>query len=150
MRALHLILALGALAGAFPADAGSSLLIRDATVHTLTAAGTLDLTDGSLDARIVLTGRSEAAGARPDISVALKGPLSAPLRDVDVSALVSWLTLRAVENQATRLHAIEAPPRTVPTSKGRQAPALPVPIDIRPAPAPRNAGRPAASVGPQR
>jgi large subunit ribosomal protein L24 len=120
---------------------------KDAAV---TAAGTLDLTDGSLDARIVLTGRSEAAGARPDITVALKGPLSAPSRDVDVSALVSWLTLRAVENQATRLHAIEAPTRTVPASKGRQAPALPAPIDIRPAPAPRNAGRPAASVGPQR
>ena len=117
----------------------------------LSVAGTLDLTDGSIDTRLVLTGQNEAAGTRPDIFVALKGPLTAPTRSVDVSALVGWLTLRAVDDQAKRLRAIESTPsqqRARPTSKGKQAPALPAPINIRPAPAPRNAGRP-ASVGPQ-
>ena len=117
----------------------------------LSVAGTLDLTDGSINSRLVLSGQSEAAGARPDIFVTLKGPLAAPSRSVDVSALTGWLTLRSVENQAKRLRAIENAPtqsrgRSAP--KNKQAPALPAPIDITPAPAPRSAGQP-GSVGPQ-
>ena len=118
---------------------------KDASVSI---AGTLDLTDGSMDARLVLSGTDEAAGARPNIFVVLKGPLTAPTRSVDVSALTGWLTLRAVENQTKRLRAIEAVPPQQPRGRGtqKQAPALPAPIDIRPAPAPRSSGRPAASV----
>jgi large subunit ribosomal protein L24 len=115
----------------------------------LSVAGTLDLTDGSIDARLVLSGQAEAAGARPNIFVALKGPLTAPARAIDVSALTGWLTLRAVENQTKRLRAIEnvpLQPQGRGTPKTKQAPALPAPIDIRPAPAPRNAGQPPASV----
>jgi large subunit ribosomal protein L24 len=115
----------------------------------LSIAGTLDLTDGSMDARLALSGLEEAAGARPSIFVALKGPFAAPVRSVDVSALTGWLTLRAVENQTKRLRAIEnvpSPPRGRGVPNTKQAPALPAPIDIRPAPAPRSAGQPAASV----
>jgi uncharacterized protein involved in outer membrane biogenesis len=115
----------------------------------LSIAGTLDLTDGSVDARLILSGSAEAAGARPNIFVALKGPLVAPARSVDVSALTGWLTLRAVENQTKRLRAIEnvpAQPRGRGMPNTQQAPALPAPIDVRPAPAPRSAGQPAASV----
>jgi large subunit ribosomal protein L24 len=124
----------------------TSVQSKDATVSF---AGTLDLTDGSMDARLVLSGSDEAAGARPNIFVALKGPVTAPARSIDVSALTGWLTLRAVENQTKRLRAIENVPsqprgRGMPNTK--QAPALPAPIDIRPAPAPRSAGKPAASV----
>ena len=120
----------------------------------LSAASTLDLTDGTMDARLTLTGQGTAAGARPEIYVSLKGPSSAPTRTVDVSALTGWLTLRAVDDQAKRLRTMEnAPPqqraRPAPKNQSRQAPALPAPVDIRPAPAPRNAARPAASVGPQ-
>jgi len=118
----------------------------------LSITGMLDLIDGSINARLDLSGQSEAAGARPDISVNLKGPLTAPSRSVDVSALTAWLTLRSVENQTKRLRAIEsAPPQPRERSapKNKQAPALPAPIDIRPVPAPRSAGRPAASVGSQ-
>src|SRR6185437_1743089 len=46
--------------------------------------------------------------ARPELSVAVKGPLGAPTRAVDTSALVSWLTLRAAELQTRRIEAIEA------------------------------------------
>ena len=116
----------------------------------LAAAGTLDLTDGSVDARLEVTGLNEAAGARPNIGVSLTGPLAAPTRSIDVSALTGWLTLRAVENQTKTLRAIEsAPSRGKATPPNKQAPALPAPIDVRPAPAPRSARQPASSVGSQ-
>jgi uncharacterized protein involved in outer membrane biogenesis len=118
----------------------------------LSVAGTCDLTDGSINARLTLSGPSETAGAKPEIFVTLKGPLTTPSRSVDVSALTGWLTLRSVEDQTKRLRAIEnAPPqpRGRATPKSKQAPALPAPIDIRPVPAPHSAGRPAASVGSQ-
>ena len=121
----------------------------DAKDAGLSINGALDLTDGSIDARLTLSGLSEAAGARPNIFVALKGPVTAPARSIDVSALTGWLTLRAVENQTKRLRAIEnVPPqprgRGMPNTK--QAPALPAPIDVRPLPTPRSAGQPGASV----
>jgi large subunit ribosomal protein L24 len=143
----------------------------------LILGGNLDLTDGLLDARLVLSGPGEAAGARPDIYIALKGQIGAPQRSVDVSALTGWLTLRSVENQAKRLQAIErspakpdapAPQPPAPQSADTQtpraaapqpparhkkaspssrAPALPAPIDIRPLPEPSGVGRPQTSVG---
>ena len=115
----------------------------------LSVAGTLDLTDGSIDSRLVLSGSTQATGAPPKIFVALKGPLTAPSRSTDVSALTGWLTLRAVESQTKRLRAIESvpsQPRGRGAPKTKQAPALPAPIDIRPVPAPHSAGQPAASV----
>ena len=80
-----------------------SNISADSKDAALSLAGNLDLTDGSIDARLVLSGSSQAAGARPDIFMALKGPLAAPTRSIDVSALTGWLTLRAVENQAKKL-----------------------------------------------
>jgi large subunit ribosomal protein L24 len=126
----------------------------DSADAALSAASTLDLTDGTMDARLTLTGQGAAAGARPEIFVSLKGPSNTPARSVDVSALTGWLTLRAVDDQTKRLRTMEnSPPqqraRPAPKNQSQQAPALPAPVDIRPAPAPRNAGRPAASVGPQ-
>ena len=129
-----------------------SNVTADSKDAALSLAGNLDLTDGSIDARLVLSGSRQAAGARPDIFMALKGPLAAPARSIDVSALTGWLTLRAVENQAkqlrelkratsarnrnaqrqreTRMRAQAAPP-----PKRDMAPALPPPLDIRPVPA---------------
>jgi large subunit ribosomal protein L24 len=124
----------------------------DSKDAALSVAGAFDLTDGLVDARLVLSGQSEAAGARPDIFIALKGPMPDVSYSIDVSALTGWLTLRAVENQTKRLHAIEpAPPQpaTRPAPKVNPAPPLPAPTDIKPAPKPRSVGRPAASVGTQ-
>jgi large subunit ribosomal protein L24 len=96
--------------GPFTISAGQ-LRLSQAAIESkdadLAINGTIDLTDGSIDAHMVLSGSSEAAGARPDIFMALKGPVFAPSRSVDVSALSGWLTLRAVENQAKKLHEIE-------------------------------------------
>ncbi|MBI2713531.1 MAG: AsmA family protein [Rhizobiales bacterium] len=125
----------------------------DAKDAVLSLYGNLDLTDGSLDAHLVLSGLSQAAGARPDIFMALKGPVAKPSRSIDIAALSGWLTLRAIENQAKRLREIERAPQQPesqpPPPKSEQAPALPAPVDIRPAPAPRRERQPAASVGPQ-
>ncbi len=73
----------------------------------LSLTGNLDLTDGALSAHLVLSGSQEQSGARPDIFMALDGPVTAPARSIDVSALTGWLTLRAVENQAKQLREIE-------------------------------------------
>ena len=74
----------------------------------LSLSASFDLIDGLLDAHLALSGKS--SGIRPDIFMAIKGPLAAPERSVDVSALTGWLTLRAVENETKRLKAIEAAP----------------------------------------
>ena len=73
----------------------------------LTMSGALDLTNGLVDGHLVLSGADIAGGARPDIYMALNGPVSAPVRSVDVSALTGWLTLRAVDNEAKKLKAAE-------------------------------------------
>ena len=115
----------------------------------MSVTGMLDLTNGSFDTKLTLSGASDPGGSRPKIFVSLKGPVTIPSRNVDTSALSGWLTLRAVENQTKRLRSIENVPQQ-PQGRGlpktKQAPALPAPIDIRPAPTPRSAGQPAASV----
>jgi hypothetical protein len=138
----------------FPFQVASGQLgLADVSVESkeagLSVTGMLDLTNGSLDTKLTLSGANDPGGSRPKIFVSLKGPVTAPSRNVDVSALSGWLTLRAVENQTKRLRAIENVP-SQPQGRGlpktKQAPALPAPIDVRPAPTPRSAGQPAASV----
>jgi large subunit ribosomal protein L24 len=73
----------------------------------LSAAGNFDLASGAIDGRLVLSGAARSGGSRPDIFVALKGPLLSPDRTIDVSALSGWLTLRSIENQSKQLRAIE-------------------------------------------
>jgi large subunit ribosomal protein L24 len=77
----------------------------------LLLAGNADLAEGSIDARLTLSGPMIAEGSntiRPEILVTLRGPLTGPRRAIDVSALSGWLMLRSVERQAKRLDAIEA------------------------------------------
>jgi hypothetical protein len=70
-------------------------------------SGMLDLTDGLLDGRLVLSGTANAGGLRPDIYMGISGPVAAPRHSVDVAALTGWLTLRAVEIQAKKVKALE-------------------------------------------
>jgi uncharacterized protein involved in outer membrane biogenesis len=77
----------------------------------LTMAGTADLVEGDLNARLTLSSTAAAPNAaveHPAIFVSLKGPVSAPERSVDVSTLAAWLTMRSVEREAKRLKALEA------------------------------------------
>ncbi len=111
--------------GEFAVAAGQLRMNKFAVVSTdvrLSTAGSLDLTDGVMDARLVLSGVTEQDGARPDIYIALKGPVLAPQRNVDVSSLVGWLTLRAVDNQTKQLREIE---RRTPRQQPAPQPALP-------------------------
>ena len=73
--------------------------------------GSLHVSAADIDARLTLSQApppNALIAARPELSVAVKGPLGAPTRAVDTSALVSWLTLRAAELQTRRIEAIEA------------------------------------------
>ena len=77
----------------------------------LALAGGLDLNTGAVDARMTLTAPPPPhalISVRPELAVALKGPLAAPARTLDVSALTGWLSLRAAELQTRRLELIEA------------------------------------------
>jgi large subunit ribosomal protein L24 len=73
-------------------------------------SGGINLAEGALDARLTLSGAGgpgAPANTRPEVLVALKGPLDAPKRTVDVAALASWLALRAVEQQSKKLDVLE-------------------------------------------
>jgi large subunit ribosomal protein L24 len=100
--------------GALTAGAGQ-IRLADAKANgegaDLGMSGVFDLTSGILNARLVLTGVETAAGARPDIFLALNGPLGAPNKTIDVSGLTGWLTLRAIDQQSKKLDAIEAAPK---------------------------------------
>jgi large subunit ribosomal protein L24 len=127
----------------------------------LAVSGSLDLVTQMLDARLVLTSTSAPALAgRPELTIALKGPLAAPRRTLDVSTLAGWLALRSVEQQSKKLEQLEAerarpappipavpspPPAhpsaapsasAVPLPPAPRAAPLPPPVEIRPAPRP--------------
>jgi large subunit ribosomal protein L24 len=111
----------------------------DSKDAALSMAGNFDLTDGTIDARLVLSGMGQAAGSRPEIYLALQGPVTAPARSIDLSALSGWLTLRSIDNQSRQLREMEnAQPRpSGPKPKSEMAPA------------PGQSGRGEASVGSQ-
>jgi hypothetical protein len=78
---------------------------------TLSFFGALDLNSGAVDTRMTLSAPPPAhalIAMRPELAVALKGPLAAPARTLDVSALTGWLSLRATELQTRRLESLEA------------------------------------------
>ena len=77
----------------------------------LSLDGVLDLNSAAIDARMTLSGQPAANAlirTRPELALTVKGPLAAPETKLDISALVSWLTLRATELQTRRLELIEA------------------------------------------
>jgi large subunit ribosomal protein L24 len=127
----------------------------------LEATASLDLTDGTLDALLTLNGAPQTTGGlHPSVLIAFKGPLLQPKRAVDTSLLASWLALRAVEQQAKQLDAMEkaradmAPPTaSVPVPQSVAAPpvaAAPAPqaaaAAVAAAPAPSAAAVPAPAV----
>jgi large subunit ribosomal protein L24 len=154
-------LALTLAEGAIIIDAGQARLnntVVRAQRGDLAVSGSVNLTEAALDARLTMFGAGGAgapANTRPEIGIALKGPIDTPKRTIDVAALASWLALRAVEQQSKKLDVLEGrapvPPSTpaavnAPTSAAKPKPAapaaervqpLPPPIDIRPAPTPR-------------
>jgi uncharacterized protein involved in outer membrane biogenesis len=96
--------------------AGGQIRLTNATLQgqsgaTLSVDGALDLDNAAIDGHMMLAGQPPAnalISIRPELAVRVKGPLAAPARRLDVSALVGWLTLRATEQQTRRLESIEA------------------------------------------
>ncbi len=77
----------------------------------LTVDGVLDLNNATLDTQLALSGHPAASTyipSLPELAVSVKGPLAAPERKLDTSTFVSWLTLRATEQQTRRLESLEA------------------------------------------
>ncbi|MGE3159195.1 MAG: AsmA family protein [Xanthobacteraceae bacterium] len=116
--------------------------LSNTVVHTpaaeLTAGGSINLVDGGLEARLTLAGPSGIGGiaqAPPRIAIALKGPVAAPKRTIDVAALASWLALRSVEQQSKKLEVLEG-----------RASATDARSDDRPAPVAPRTPVPAATV----
>jgi large subunit ribosomal protein L24 len=98
-----------------------SNIIARAQGADLAVGGSVDLAEGTLEARLLLFGRGGAnspINARPEITIALRGPISAPRRIIDAAALANWLALRAVEQQSKKLDQLEgrepSPPPTPP------------------------------------
>jgi large subunit ribosomal protein L24 len=140
------------------AVAGGQVRLSNANIRAVgadaTVSGAYDLNTNSYDARLILVGSNviNAAGP-PEIAILLKGTPGAAMRSLDVSALMGWLTLRSVEQQARKIEAIEAaraaepppaPPEAVPlppvppsAAPDRVEP-LPPPIQVAPAPGARS------------
>ncbi len=92
-------------------NAGQARL-RDIVIRAegadLQATVNVDLANAMLDAVLTLNPPPQApAAAQPAVLVALKGALPAPKRTIDANLLASWLTLRAVEQQARQIDAME-------------------------------------------
>jgi len=89
----------------------ANVILRAPDGSALALAGTFDLNIGAVDARMTLSSDPPPhalINARPELAIALKGPLAAPARSLDVSALTGWLALRAAELQTRRLELLEA------------------------------------------
>jgi large subunit ribosomal protein L24 len=94
----------------------------------LSLNGMVDLGNAVMDARMTLSGRPPANAlirARPELAIAVKGPLAAPQRTLDMSALTAWLTLRAAELQTRRIESIEANRRQEATTGSVSRPESP-------------------------
>jgi uncharacterized protein involved in outer membrane biogenesis len=66
----------------------------------------LALADSQLDLHLTMTApprKNAPTAERPVMTVALKGPLTAARRSVDVTNLIGWATMRAVDQEAKRL-----------------------------------------------
>jgi hypothetical protein len=151
VRALPITLAEGSIAVAM-----GQLRLVDPVVHAkgaeLAPAGSIDLTQSAIDGRLILSGpktEDASAGSHPDISVSLKGPIDAPKRTLDVTALANWLALRAVDQKAKRVDALEQAAREHPDDAGETtgSPADREPVGTAPTAAPR-ATRPSSVVSP--
>jgi hypothetical protein len=109
----------------------------------LTLNASIGLADSVIDARLMLTGPAQEdvlKGARPEVGISLRGPLASPKRTLDVTPFSNWLAMRAIEEKAKRIDALES---------GKEIPAPPpapaVPPEAPVAPTPQSAPQPDAA-----
>jgi hypothetical protein len=127
-----------------------------ATGADLALNASIGLAEGDIDARLTLTGLARddvLKGARPEIGIALRGPIAFPKRTIDVTPFSNWLAMRAIEGRAKRIDALESG-KEVPVAPLAPTPQSVTPPEVAPAPAPRAAlppsppGEPAAKAAP--
>ncbi|HKA74178.1 MAG TPA: AsmA family protein [Xanthobacteraceae bacterium] len=117
--------------GAFTLTAGQARwgnVVSHAEGGDLGISAVIDLSQWTLDARLMLSGTAEGPAGTdpPDVFIGLKGSLSTPRRTLDVAAFSGWLTLRAVERQAKQIEMLEGDRKDV-TATTPAAPAPPAP-----------------------
>ncbi|WP_307276714.1 AsmA family protein [Labrys wisconsinensis] len=95
--------------------AGGVLRLATTTARGATTgvslSGALDLSAMTAKADLLLAPAAPSdgfGGPPPAIQVSIGGPLDALRRQVDVSSLTAWLTVRAAEQEAKKLEALEA------------------------------------------
>jgi large subunit ribosomal protein L24 len=123
-------------------EAGQARMLSNPVLESpsvdLAVSGRVNLADGALDGRLTLSGtrgRGSAVSSRPEIEIALKGPIEGVRRRIDVTSFANWLALRAVEEQSKKLETIEGrePASALPSTDAlipsqRSSPALREPI----------------------
>jgi uncharacterized protein involved in outer membrane biogenesis len=87
--------------------------------------GHLDLSDWKVDAQLTLTGPPTGSTPRPDIFVALHGPVADVRRSLDVSAFANWLLLRSLDREASRVEAPEPPTGATENASPSSTPPVP-------------------------
>jgi uncharacterized protein involved in outer membrane biogenesis len=90
------------------ADGRAQLAKVSASAQNTDISGSisLTLTDWQLDAQLTLTApprKNAPTAERPVMAVTVRGPLTAARRSVDVTNLIGWATMRAVDREAKRL-----------------------------------------------
>ena len=127
------VLAVPLAEGAITINAGQAQL-SNTTVRAqradLAVSGSVNLAENALDARLTLLGAGgpgAPANTRPEVLIALKGPVDTPKRTIDVAALASWLALRAVEQQSKKLDVLEGRAPAVPSTPAAVNANAPVP-----------------------
>lgn len=105
-------LAFESIEGAFSVSSGvlraSNVRIHADALSSF-ASATIDLGDLAIDSEWTL--RLEAGGTDSrvrEVGVVFAGPLSAPVRLIDVNPLLGYLTVRAFEQEVERLEALQA------------------------------------------
>jgi hypothetical protein len=74
----------------------------------LSMSANVDLSDAGLDAVLRLTGTPALGnGARPTLTIGLRGPWNAATRTIDATALSNWLSLRDIERQSREIEEME-------------------------------------------
>jgi large subunit ribosomal protein L24 len=74
----------------------------------LSMSANFDLADAGLDAVLRLTGATAlGSGARPTLTIGLRGPWRVAARTIDATALSNWLSLREIERQSREIEEME-------------------------------------------
>jgi uncharacterized protein involved in outer membrane biogenesis len=94
------------------ADGRAQLAKISASAQNTDISGSISLAlaDWQLDARLTMTApprKNAPTAERPVMAVTVRGPLATARRSVDVTSLIGWATMRAVDQEAKRLDEAE-------------------------------------------